>query len=117
MFIGINASLRLSSPRLCKGFGRLSAFSQIPGTDIRAFASALERSQEFLEAVGSGSEASEGILTGLMRLLQSLLDALERSGPLQEASRKLRDDQGRLKHYACNGLEASSQAYNTQGIP
>ena len=115
--MGITASLRLSGPRLCKGFGRLSAFSQIPGTDIWAFASALERSQEFLEAVGSGSEASEGILTGLMRLLESFLEALGRSGPLQEASRTLRDDRGRLKHYACNGLEASSQAYETQETP
>ena len=88
--MGINASLRLSSPRLCKGFGRLSAFSQIPSTDIWAFASALERSQEFLEAVGSGSEASEGFLTGLMGLLESSLDAPGRSGPLQEAPRTLR---------------------------
>ena len=117
MLIRLNASLMLSSPRLCKGFGRLSGFSQIPGTDIWAFASALERSQEFLEAVGSGSEASEGILTGLMRLLKSFLEALGRSGPLQEASRTLRDDRGRLKHYACNGLEASSQAYDPQGTP
>ena len=117
MFVGINASLRRSSPRSCKGFGRLLALSQIPSADIWAFASALERSQEFLEAVGSGSEASEGILTGLMRLLESFLEALGRSGPLQEASRTLRDDRGRLKHYACNGLEASSQAYNTQATP
>ena len=115
--MGITASLRLSSPRLCKGFGRLPAFSQIPSTDIWAFASALERSQEFLEAVGSGSEASEGILTGLMKLLESFLEALGRSGPLQEASRTLRDDRGRLKHYACNGLEASSQAYESQEPP
>ena len=117
MLVGINASLRLSSPRLCKGFWRLSAFSQIPSADIWAFASALERSQEFLEVVGSGSEASDGCLGGLMRLLESFLDALGRSGPLQEASRTLRDDRERLKHYACNGLEASSQAYATQGTP
>ena len=86
----------------------------MPSTDIWAFASALERSQEFLEVVGSGSEASEGCLGGLVRLLERLLDALGRSGPLQEASRTLRDDQGRLKQYACNGLEAASQAYDTQ---
>ena len=30
MFVGINASLRLSSPRSCKGFGRLSAFLPDP---------------------------------------------------------------------------------------
>ena len=30
MFMGINASLRLSSPRSCKGFGRLSAFLPDP---------------------------------------------------------------------------------------
>ena len=44
----------------------------------------------------------------------TLQEALGRSGPLQEASRTLRDDRGRLKHYACNGLEASSQAYESQ---
>jgi len=69
--MGISASLRLSSPRLCKGFGRLSAFSQIPSTDIWAFASALERSQEFLEVVGSGSEASGGFLGSFMEVLES----------------------------------------------
>ena len=73
-----------------------------------------------MEAVGSGSEASEGILTGLMRLLESFLDAPGGSGTLGSASRgfqELRDDRGRLKHYACNGLEASSQAYETQETP
>ena len=52
-----------------------------------------------------------------MRLLESFLDATGLSGQpwqLQEASRTLRDDRGRLKHYACNGLEASSQAYEGQ---
>ena len=96
------------------------AFSQIPSTDIWAFTSALERSQEFLEAVGSGSEASDGCLGRLMGLLESFLNATGLSGKpwqLQEASRTLRDDRGRLKHYACNGLEASSQAYETQGTP
>ena len=85
--MGITASLRLSSPRSCKRFGRLSAFSQIPSTDIWAFASALERSQEFLEAVGSGSEASGGFFGRLTRLLESFLDALGRSGTVPEASR------------------------------
>ena len=87
MCMGITASLRLSSPRLCKGFGRLSAFSQIPSADIWAFASALERSQEFLEAVGSGSEASEGFLGRLMGLLESFLDVPGRSGTVHEVSR------------------------------
>jgi len=91
----INASLRLSSPRLCKGFGRLSAFSQIPSTDIWAFASALERSQEFLEVVGSGSEASEGFLGRLMRLLESFLDAPGLSGTLGAAPGGFQDAQGR----------------------
>ena len=70
-----------------------------------------------MEAVGSGPEASGGFLGRLMRLLESFLDATGLSGKpwqLQEASRTLRDDRGRLKHYACNGLEASSQAYTTQ---
>ena len=87
MSMGVNASLRLSSPFFCKGYGSFSAFSQIPSTDIWAVASALERSQEFLEAVGSGSEASEGILTGLMRLLESFLDALGHSGTVLEVSK------------------------------
>ena len=89
----------------------------IYSTDIWAFSSALERSHEFLEAVGSGSEASDGCVGRLMRLLESFLDATGLCGKpweLQEASRTLRDDRGRLKHYACNGLEASSQAYATQ---
>ena len=94
--MGINASLRLSSQRICKGFGRLSALSQIPSTDIWAFASALERSQEFLEAVGSGSEASGGFLGGFMGLLESFLDAPGRSGTLGAASGGPQDAQGRL---------------------
>ena len=86
-------------------YGRLSAFSQIPSADIWAFASALERSQEFLEVVGSGSEASGGFLGGFMGFLESFLDALGRSGLLPEASGTLLDDRGGLKHYTCNGLE------------
>ena len=104
-------------PAFMQGIWRLSAFSQIPSADIWAFASALERYQEFFEAVGSDSEASDGCLGGLMRLLESFLDAPGGSGTLGSApggSRTLRDDRGRLKHYACNGLEASSQAYGTQ---
>ena len=49
----------------------VSAFSQIPSTDTWAFASALERSQEFLEVVGSGSEASGGFLGSFMEVLES----------------------------------------------
>ena len=52
-----------------------------------------------------------------MRFLESFLDALGRSGLLPEASGTLLDDRGGLKHYACTGLEASSQAYGTQGTP
>jgi len=84
--MGINASLRLSSPRLCKGYGRLSAFSQIPSADIWAFAFALERSQEFLEAVGSDSEASGSFLGRLMKLLASFLDVPGRSRTLWDSS-------------------------------
>ena len=54
-----------------------------------------ERSQEFLEAVGSGSEASEGFLTGLMRLLESFLDAPGGSGKLGSAPGGFQDAQGR----------------------
>ena len=82
-------------PALMQGIWRLSAFSQIPSTDIWAFTSALERSQEFLEAVGSGSEASEGFLTGLMRLLGSFLDAPGRFGTSGSAPGGFQDAQGR----------------------
>ena len=58
-------------PALMQGIWRLSAFSQIPSTDIWAFASALERSQEFLEVVGSGSEASGGLLGSFMEVRES----------------------------------------------
>ena len=51
--------------------------------------------QEFLEAVESGSEASEGFLTGLMRLLESFLDAPDRSGALRAAPGGFQDAQGR----------------------
>ena len=52
-----------------------------------------------------------------MGFLESFLDALGRSELLPDASGTLLDDRGGLKHYACNGLEASSQAYATQGTP
>ena len=94
--MGINASLRLSSPRFCKGFGRLSALSQIPSTEIWAFASALERSQEFLEAVGRVSEASGGFLGGFMGAPGELLgSSLDRSGASGAAAGGMRDVPGR----------------------
>ena len=114
---GDQCVIKAEQPAFMQGVWEVIGLTPDPQYDIWAFASALERSQEFLKAVGSGSEASEGILTGLMRLLESFLEALGRSGPLQEASRTLRDDRGRLKHYACNGLEASSQAYDPQEPP
>ena len=91
---GSQCVIEAEQPAFTQGFGRLSAFSQIPSADIWAFASTLERSQEFLEVVGS-SEASEGCLGGLMRLLESFLDAPGRSGARGAAPGGFQDAQGR----------------------
>ena len=82
---GIHLSLCVwGSPRLCKGFGRLSAFSQIPGTDIWAFAS-----------VGCCWEGLGGVRGPSWKLHGVPGELLGRSGALGAASGCLWDAPGR----------------------